>query len=167
MLTMKELMGTPPAPGRLLWIGLRSVRRGEILVCERAEVVAGKGLAGDHFHDRASGRGDGRRSVSLIQAEHLAAVGALLGREPIDPRLTRRNLVVAGLNLIALKNRRFRIGEAEFEMTGDCAPCSHMEEALGSGGFHAMRGHGGITARVLRTGQIQLGDAVVCLTDPA
>jgi MOSC domain-containing protein YiiM len=163
MLTMKQLLSTCPAPGRLQWIGLRSQRRGEIEMVAEVDAVAGRGLVGDHFHTRTTGRGDGKRSVTLIQAEHLLAVGALLGRGPIDPRLTRRNLVVSGLNLLALKHRRFTIGDAEFEMTGDCAPCSHMEEALGTGGFQAMRGHGGITARVLRGGRLTVGDAVICV----
>lgn len=166
-LTMKALLARPPAPGRLQWIGLRGMRRGGIVVVDSVMAVAGRGLDGDHFHDRASGHGDGKRSVTLIQAEHLVAVAALLGRPAIEPVLTRRNLVVAGLNLIALKGRRFMIGGAEFEMTGDCAPCTRMEEVLGPGGFHAMRGHGGITARVLRSGRIAIGDAVSCVVDPA
>ena len=51
-------------------------------------------------------------------------------------------------NLEALKRMRFRIGEhVILEGTGPCEPCAKMDDALGEGGFHAMRGHGGITAR--------------------
>ena len=79
------------------------------------------------------------------------------------PATLRRNLVVSGLPLVALKGRRFRIGEAVFEGTGDCDPCSRMEAALGPGGYNAMRGHGGLCARVLQGGRISLGDDVLPL----
>ncbi|GAC1632291.1 MAG: MOSC domain-containing protein [Nevskia sp.] len=159
MPSLKELMLAPMRPGRLLWIGLRPAHRAPLLALREAEIVLGGGLRGDHY----PGRGDGRRAVTLIQAEHLPAVAALLGLAALDPLQTRRNLVVGGLNLLALKGRTFGIGEARLAMTGDCAPCSRMDENLGAGGFQAMRGHGGITARVLRGGVIRVGDAVVVL----
>jgi MOSC domain-containing protein YiiM len=113
------------------------------------------GLAGDRYAT------DGKRQVTLIQAEHLPVVAALLGwSEPPDPALVRRNLVVAGINLVALKGARFRVGGALLEGTGACHPCSRMEEALGAGGYSAMRGHGGLTARVIQGGMVAVGDAV-------
>lgn len=155
-LSIHELESIFPRAGRLAWIGIRPGRRADLQSLNHVEVYAASGLAGDHY----SGGPDGKRQVTLIQGEHLDAVGALLGRDSIDPLLTRRNLVVRGINLLALRDRRFRIGDVVLEGTGYCEPCSRMEENLGPGGYNAMRGHGGITARVVEGGVIQVGDAV-------
>jgi len=68
--------------------------------------------------------------------------------------------VVSGINLLALKNARLQVGEAVLEIVGPCQPCSRMEDTIGPGGYAAMRGHGGMTARVLTGGSIGVGDTV-------
>ena len=98
--------------------------------------------------------------MTLIQQEHLNAVSSILRKKGIDPKLTRRNIVVSGINLLSLKHHQFRIGDVTIETTGICAPCSQMEENLGAGGYNAMRGHGGITATVIQEGEIKLGDII-------
>jgi MOSC domain-containing protein YiiM len=155
-----KLMATLPRPGRVEWIGLRPARGQAMASVEQIEAVTGKGLIGDRYTS-----GSGKRGVTLIQAEHLPAIAALAGLPAVEPATLRRNLVVEGVSLLALKGRRFRIGEAEFEGTGDCDPCSRMEAALGPGGFNAMRGHGGLTARIVTPGRIRVGDAVQPLGD--
>lgn len=109
----------------------------------------------------AGGLTPGKRQVTLIQAEHLPVIAALAGLETVTPEHLRRNVVVSGLALLALKDRRFRIGDVLLEGTGECHPCSRMEEAFGPGGYNAVRGHGGITARVLEGGLIEVGGLLV------
>ena len=87
-------------------------------------------------------------------------IAKLCGRDLVTPSQLRRNLVVSGINVTALKGLQFHVGEVLLEGTGDCPPCSRMEENLGPGGFQAMRGHGGITAMVLAAGRIHIGDRV-------
>lgn len=154
-MTLTDLLSTLPQVGQVRWIGVRPARRVAPLVVEAVEARIG-GLAGDHF----SGNAQSKRHVTLMQSEHLDVLAHLLNRDAVDPALLRRNIVVSGINLHALNGGTFRIGEAVFEATGACHPCSRMEEALGPGGYNAMRGHGGITARVLAGGIIRLGDEV-------
>ncbi len=153
--TLAELMARFPAAGRVEWIGPRPARRQAMQPVERVGVLAPQGLEGDRY----AGRG-GQRAVTLIQAEHLDVLASLTGRADVDSGDLRRNVVVRGLNLLALKDRRFRVGSALLEATGPCDPCSRMEEVLGEGGYNAMRGHGGITARVIEPGEFGVGDAV-------
>jgi MOSC domain-containing protein YiiM len=153
-----QLLATLPQVGRLEWIGLRTERRTAPLVVPEAEVLTDQRLAGDH----ASAKPGGKRQITLIQHEYLAAVAGFLGLpEPVDPGRLRRNLVVSGLNLLALKGRQIQIGDTVLlDITGECHPCSRMEEELGPGGYNAMRGHGGLTAHIARGGTIRVGDAV-------
>ena len=155
-----RLMAHLPRPGRVEWIGLRPQRDVPMESVEEALAQAGIGLVGDRYAG-----GSGKRGVTLIQAEHLPAIAALSGRDALEPALLRRNVVVSGLPLVALKGRRFRLGEALLEGTEDCDPCSRMEDALGPGGFNAMRGMGGLCARILEGGRIRRGDALIVLAD--
>ena len=150
------LMATLPRPGRVQWIGLRPARDVAMREVADAEAIAGRGLRGDRYAS-----GSGKRGITLIQAEHLPVIAALGGHDSVAAALLRRNVVVSGIPLVALKGRRFRIGQAVFEGTDDCDPCSRMEAALGPGGYNAMRGHGGLCARILIGGVISVGDALV------
>ncbi len=113
------------------------------------------GILGDHYRSR----GQRTRQVTLIQAEHLAAIASFLGLAEVTPDRLRRNVVVRGINLLALQGRQLRLGCALLEVTGACHPCSRMEETFGTGGYNAVRGHGGVTARVIAGGAVRVGDA--------
>lgn len=153
---MQALLDGPLGAGRLQWIGVRSKRRGNVEHLERAQLVTAQGIDGDHYQSSRNGA----RQVTMIAEEDIQAVASFLGRARIAPEILRRNIVTKGINVIVLKNRRFRIGAAVLEGSGECAPCSLMEDVLGPGGFNAMRGHGGITARIIEGGEITVGDTV-------
>lgn len=145
------------APGRLEWIGLRVERKMPMRLVDQCEVVQGFGLQGDR---RCQGREDSARQVTLINQEHLEVIAKLLNIDDINPELLRRNLVVSGINLMALRYQKFRIGEVIFEATALCHPCARMEQALGKGALAAMLGHGGICAKIISDGVIHVGDLV-------
>jgi MOSC domain-containing protein YiiM len=153
---IKALMNNMPQVGEVTHITIRPERRAQPELKEQVEAFTTHGLEGDHFRSKSSDK----RQVTLIQLEHLDVVGSIMGLDEVDPRLTRRNIVVKGINLLALKGQKFQIGDAVMEGTGPCEPCSRMEENFGEGGYNAMRGHGGLTARVIQDGTIRVGDKV-------
>lgn len=147
------MMARHARAGRLDWIGLRSERYAEIDVVQQAEVTEA-GLISDH------GRA-GKRAVTVMQAEHLPVIAALSDNPDVTPAMLRRNLLVSGLNLLALRKGLLRIGDAVLEIHGLCPPCSRMEKTLGPGGYNAMRGHGGWYASVAIPGVIKVGDVII------
>lgn len=154
--SLGRLLCAPTRAGRLGWIGVRPERRAPVVEVTEVELVAGRGITGDHYR----GRPNGGRQVTLFAREHLSAIASYLGEPEIAPSRLRRNLLVEGINLLALKGRQFRVGSALLEWSGECHPCSRMEEEFGTGGYNAVRQHGGITARVLEGGIVRVGDVV-------
>ena len=157
--TLKQLLDTHLRDGELVWIGIRPGKNRPVTAVRQVYADCVTGLSGDHY--TASG---GRRQVTLFQWEHLAVLMAILGR-PVALTLLRRNLAVKEINLLALKQCRIRIGSAVLKITGPCHPCSKMEKNLGPGGYQAMRGHGGVTAQVIESGCMRLGDRVAVLPE--
>ena len=155
---LAKLMAQLPRAGQVEWIGLRPSRSEAMTPIEQADAVTGRGLVGDRYKGS-----NGERGITLIQAEHLPVIAALAARPDLQPAWLRRNVVVSGISLIALKGRRFRIGEVVLEGTEPCDPCSRMEDVLGVGGYNAMRGHGGLCARIVEGGSFRLGDRVEAL----
>ena len=158
---LQILLNTLPQVGCVEWIGLRPSKDEAMIAVDEVQINMDKGLEGDRF----SGRSGNPRQVTLIQQEHLSVIASCLNLESVSPALLRRNIVVSGINLLALKDKIFRIGNATLEFSGLCHPCSKMERQLGAGGYNAMRGHGGITAKVCKAGLVRLNDKVTFSSD--
>jgi len=158
MKSIEELTSQFAQSGKVVLITIRAERRSVPVRLEEVVAVEEIGLKGDHYASKS-----GNRQVTLIAQEHLNAAASMLGKDSIDPLQTRRNIVTSGINLHALKGKRFQVGESILEYTGECHPCSRMEENLGRGGYNAMRGHGGITCRVVQSGRIATGDKIITL----
>ncbi len=165
---LRELTRQFPRPGRVDAIYLRPSRGAPVVSVDSALAVEARGLEGDRSARPASATAGGhKRQVSLVQAEHTALIAGWLGLPGIDARRLRRNLVISGLNLIAARslfaNQPIRIAigsEVVLVATGPCDPCSKMETEFGPGAYNAMRGHGGLTARVVAGGRFRIGDEV-------
>jgi MOSC domain-containing protein YiiM len=126
---------------------------------ERARAIAGRGLEGDRYADGAgtfSPSGGRGRDLTLVAAEVLEDAGL----EPIE---ARRNLIVRGVDLDALRGRRFRVGAVECLGQRRCEPCAHLERLTRPGVLRALAHRGGLRADILRGGALRVGDPVEAL----
>lgn len=154
--TLKQLKAQFPHSGIVEWIGVRPQQGVPMQALKTVEAVANFGLMGD----RAALSRGGKRQVTLFQAEYLSVVASLHADKSLSYDNFRRNIVVSGLNLNILVNEVLKIGGVLIEITGLCHPCGKIEQELGTGAYNALSGHGGLTAKIIESGQFHLGDSV-------
>ena len=94
------------SPGVLEWIGLRPERRGQLLEVDEVVAIEGAGLKGDHRTAKANGSA---RQVTIISREFIGQIMHFTGIAKLHPGVLRRNLVVSGINLNALRHQRFAL----------------------------------------------------------
>jgi MOSC domain-containing protein YiiM len=121
---------------------------------ERVMAVPGEGLEGDrHF-------GPGAHDLTLVAAEALEGLAADAGIE-LGPGESRRNVMTRSVSLNDLVGKRFRIGTVECVGEELCEPCRHLEALTEPGVLRGLVHRGGLCARVVKGGEIAVGDEIV------
>ena len=136
--------------GTVSQVQVSPVRRQPMTVLDQAQFRAGHGIDGDRHAGRT-----GTRQVLIMDSETQSEFG-------IGPAVTRENVTTTGLDLSSLRRgMRVRLGEsAVVEITGDCDPCSQMDEAK-PGLREEIAGRRGVLGRVVADGAVRPGDAIV------
>ena len=161
-----EVVALAVSPGHSYWFHARDPRDGmgphPTLRPDSVEVEAGLGIVGDRFHGRA---GTLASAVSFLAAEAVEEVEAELGLAAgtLDPVLARRNVVVRGVDLNALRHSHFSLdtgtGPVDFDTAGETSPCAWMDEVLAPGARDLLRGRGGLRALPRTSGTLRVGRA--------
>jgi MOSC domain-containing protein YiiM len=129
---------------------------------EHADVVAGKGIVGDRFYGKAAHMD---AAVTLFAVEALEAIAAELGSGPLDPLLTRRNVVLRGAELAPLIGHEITLESAASALAlrvgRPANPCAWMDRVLAPGAHPAMRGRGGVRCMPLTSGTLHRGPATL------
>jgi MOSC domain-containing protein YiiM len=101
--------------------------------------------------------------VTFIAAEDLGVIERETG-VGVNNGEHRRNVVTSGISLKALRcGERFRVGEAAFEYRGPRSVCRYIERLTEPGMTQALKGRGGICARVIENGTVRVGDEIELL----
>ncbi|WP_346620613.1 MOSC domain-containing protein [Blastococcus montanus] len=134
---------------------------------ERIELRAGLGIVGDRYAGRPAHRD---AQVTVLAVESLEALAGDLGAAPFDPLLTRRNVVLRGAEVEALRGSEFALdcGAGAVLLRGGrpANPCAWMDTVLAPGAHRGLRGRGGVRCAVLSDGVLRLGPAVLRTTVP-
>ena len=121
---------------------------------EEIECVVGRGIRGDRFFDYKS---DYKGQVTFFSSEVFADVCRAVGAGAKSPGAARRNVVTEGVDLNSLIGQRFTVQGVEFEGVCECNPCYWMDRAIAPGAEEALKGRGGLRARILTGGVLRAG----------
>jgi MOSC domain-containing protein YiiM len=128
---------------------------------EEVTTVEGCGIEGDRYCEGTgfwTVYGDVCQ-VTLIEGEDLDFIENELGISVKDGQ-HRRNIITRGVRLLDLRRKRFRVGEVLLEFDRSRPPCRHVQDLSEPGMTRALKGRGGICARVVEAGQIRAQDAI-------
>jgi FdhD protein len=130
--------------------------RMEEVLCE-----AGRGLAGDRYHDEEPGA---KTQVTFVAREVVDEMCGTLGIAQPDYSSLRRNVLVSGVDLNSLIGKTFAIDGVFFEGVEECKPCYWMDEAVAPGANAFLAGRGGLRCRILNGGTLRCGESILELT---
>lgn len=119
------------------------------------ECVAGRGLIGDRFFDYEP---DFRGQITFFDQAVYQRVMTEIVKGEVSPTVFRRNVMVQGVDLNSLIGERFRVGGLEFTGSCECTPCYWMDQSCAPGTFEFLKGQGGLRARIVKGGELKLGD---------
>lgn len=127
-----------------------------VISVTQAECIAGKGLVGDRFFDYKE---DYRGQITFLAWETYEDLCRRFRITDKHPGVFRRNVVTRGVDLNSWIGKEFEIQGVVFEGTQESAPCQWMNQAFCDGAEAAMKGRGGLRARILTDGLLRVDES--------
>ena len=125
-------------------------------------VRSGLGIVGDRYFGRPAHR---NAAVTVLAVEGIESLARELGVPAPDPLLARRNVVLRGAEVEALRGQGFSLdcGSGEVLLLGGrpANPCAWLDLVLGPGFHRGLRGRAGIRCAALGDGVLRIGPAVL------
>ena len=119
---------------------------------DTVDCLAGRGLKGDRYLDH---KDDFKGQITFFDWAVYQRIQSEFNCPQLDAAKFRRNVLTEGVDLNTLIGQRFTLQGVEFEGSEECRPCYWMDEAVGPGVFEALKGFGGLRARILNDGTLR------------
>lgn len=122
---------------------------------QSVECIAGSGIRGDRYFNHKE---DFKGQITFFDWAVYKRIEKDFGIDQLNPALFRRNVLTEGVDLNTLIGKRFSLQGVEFEGSEECRPCYWMDESVKPGVHEALKGFGGLRARILTNGSLHLSD---------
>jgi MOSC domain-containing protein YiiM len=123
-----------------------------LMEVDELDCVTGRGIRGDRFFDH---KNNYKGQITFFTEEAYNDLCAMFQVWDKDPGVFRRNVITRGVDLNELIGKEFVLQGIHFLGTEESRPCYWLNQAFHPGTEEALRGRGGLRARILRGGSLR------------
>ena len=143
--------------GKIEAINITNISEGNTFYVNQAFLEKGKGIVNDRYYGNFK---EEKEQVTLINIKEINDFNSLIDKN-IDAKDFRRNIIVSGINLNELINKKIKINSVTLKIHEICQPCKYLQDKLKIPELvKILINKSGVRAEILSSGSIAVGDAV-------
>jgi len=144
--------------GKVVEIGIASIKGSQIQNVNNIEALKGKGLLNDR---KFSENNQKERQITLIEIENINYFNNI-SKTNIPPLDFRRNIITENIKLNDLVGKEFFVGNVKLRAHDLCRPCNYLQEFLQQKNtVKELLYTGGLRCEILSNGKIFVNDQII------
>ena len=146
--------------GKIEAINITNISEDNTFYVNQAILEKGKGIVNDRYYENFKEK---KEQVTLINLEEINNFNSRI-KQNIDAKNFRRNIIISGINLSKLINKKIKINEVTLKVHEICQPCKYLQDRLEIPGLIKMLvNKSGVRAEILTSGSLSVGDIIKIL----
>ena len=146
--------------GKIEAINITNISDENTFYVNQAILEKGKGIVNDRYYGNFKEK---KEQVTLINLEEINNFNNQI-KQNIEAKNFRRNIIVSGINLNNLINKKIKINEVTLKIHEICQPCKYLQDKLKIPGLVKMLvNKSGVRAEVINSGSLSVGDTIKIL----
>jgi len=146
--------------GKIEAINITNISEESTFYVNQAILEKGKGIVNDRYYENFKEK---KEQVTLIDLEDINNFNIQI-KQNIEAKDFRRNIIVSGINLNELIDKKIKINKVTLKIHEICQPCKYLQDRLKTPGLVKMLlNKSGVRAEILSSGSLSVGDAIKIL----
>ena len=143
--------------GKIEAINITNINKKNTFYVNQATLEKGKGIINDRYYGNFKEK---KEQVTLINLEEINNFNKQIGQK-IEPKDFRRNIIISGINLNELIDKKIKINKVTLKIHEICQPCKYLEDKLKiSGLVKKLLNKSGVRAEIITSGYLSVGDKI-------
>ena len=143
--------------GKIEAINITNMSEDNTFYVNQAVLEKGKGIVNDRYYGNYKEK---KEQVTLINLEEINNFNNQI-KQNTDAKDFRRNIIVSGISLNKLINKKIKINKVTLKIHEICQPCKYLQNRLKIPSLVKMLvNKSGVRAEILTSGSLSVGDTI-------